>query len=127
MELTDEDGTHETVEARLEHLFTQADGLVSPRDNASVAPEGLTLSWARPESLWPGVTRWVWVLKQNGTQYASVWLKRDVPAEATGVAYNDDGTAELSTLTSGTYAWQTGLSDAEGNQAYSEYAFFRVP
>ena len=120
--VTYSDGTTETlsasVNAVLDSFATNLGVTNSP--NAFVP----TFNWTAPAAPPAYYTYNISVGQQNGGQVWSYPNKGDMPSAQTSVQYNTDGSANPSSLVSGTaYNWQVSVQDANGNQAQYQSAY----
>lgn len=115
------DGTSELIPVSVTRVWASVPVALSPVGVGSTAP---TFTWSAPaEQASSTFTYYMGVHSQSS---GGLWWKERLPQSQTSIAWNADGEALASSLSSGeTYSWFIGVEDELGNMAQT-FATFTV-
>jgi hypothetical protein len=120
------DGSSETIPVAVGPVLSSFPTGLSPN---TTTPGGATptFTWAAPSSA-PSLLPYTYSLWLSQLNAGTIWSYptngSNMPSSQTSVTFNTDGSASVTSLTSGmTYVWSLSVVDAAGNQAQQTVEF----
>jgi hypothetical protein len=121
------DGTPDPLTRKVTGVVTAFPSLVFPKGNVSPIDTNVTpFAWSTPGQ--PPAGYYDYYLGMNASSgtpptYTRFWYPQDngnsnMPSSQFSIPYNSDGSAPLSSLTSGTYNWGISVNDGLGNYGF---------